>query len=44
MRKIDDSSKEVNDGIAEFERTLRAKGLDTKVKREEADRAVSESL
>ena len=45
MRKIDEATKEVNDGINNFEKTLKSVyGIDAKVKKEEADRAVSESL
>jgi hypothetical protein len=45
MRKVDDANKEVIEGINQFENTLRTTyGIDTKVRKEEADRAVSESL
>jgi len=44
MRKIDDASKEVNDGINQFESTLRNIGINPKVRKEDAERAVSESL
>lgn len=44
VQKIDDSSKEVVDGITQFEKTLRNVGIEPKVKKEDAERAVSESL
>lgn len=44
MRKIDDANKEVHDGITNFEQTLRNKGISVKVSKEEADRAVMDSL
>jgi len=45
LRKIDEASKEVNDGIEQFEKTLKKTyGISTKVDKGEAERAVSESL
>ena len=44
VKKIDESSKEVVDGISQFEKTLKSIGIEPKVKKEEAERAVSESL
>ena len=44
MRKIDFAGKEVNDGIAQFEQTLRNIGINPKVRKDDAERAVSESL
>lgn len=45
MTKIDDATKEVNDGIAQFERTLQKNyGISTKVNKQEAERAVSQSI
>ena len=45
MTKINDATKEVLDGISNFENTLKSKyGIETKVNKEEADRAVSEHL
>jgi hypothetical protein len=40
MGKIDDANKEVNDGINQFEQTLKQIGINPKVRREDADRAV----
>jgi len=34
----------VYDGIAEFEKNLKAKGISTKVKKEDADRAINQTL
>ena len=43
--KIEDATKEVMDGIDNFEKTLRnTYGIETKVKKDDAARAVSESL
>ena len=45
MRKIDHATKEVQDGITNFENTLRTTyGIEPKVRKEDAERAVSESL
>ena len=44
VTKIDDSTKEVMDGINQFEKTLKGLGIEPKVKKDEAERAVSESL
>lgn len=44
MAKISDATKEVHEGISMFEQTLKTIGINPKVRREEADRAVSESL
>lgn len=44
LNKIDEANYEVNDGIAQFEQTLRNIGINPKVRRDEAERAVSESL
>ena len=44
MRKIDFAGKEVNDGIAQFEQTLKNIGINPKVRKDDAERAVSESL
>ena len=44
-KKIDEATKEVHEGIDNFERTLRnTYGIETKVKKEEADKAVQENL
>jgi len=42
--KLDASSKEVHEGIEQFENTLRSNGVNPKVTKEVADRAMSESL
>lgn len=44
MKKIDEASREVNDGIIQFEQTLRSNGINPKVQKEEAERAVSQTL
>jgi hypothetical protein len=45
LTKIDEASKEVNEGIAKFERSLMSTyGISTKVKKADAERAVSESV
>ena len=45
MKKVDEANKEVNDGIDKFEQTLRnTYGIETKVRKDDAERAVSESL
>lgn len=44
VKKIDEANKEVVDGINQFEKTLKAIGIDPKVRKEDAERAVSESL
>ena len=44
MRKIGDANREVADGIGQFEQTLKNIGINPKVRRDDADRAVSESL
>jgi hypothetical protein len=44
MTKINEANKEVVHGIDQFEQTLRKIGIDPKVRKDEADRAVSESL
>jgi hypothetical protein len=44
MRKISEANREVLDGIGQFENTLKNLGINPKVRREDADRAVSESL
>ena len=44
MRKIDEASKEVNEGIDQFEKTLKNLGINPKVRKDDAERAVSESL
>lgn len=45
LKKIEEASKEVTDGISQFEKSLKSNyGISTKVKREDAERAVSESM
>ena len=45
LTKIDEATKEVNEGIAKFEQTLKSTyGISTKVKKADAERAVSESI
>jgi hypothetical protein len=44
MKKINDANTEVNEGIAKFEETLRSRGIQPKVSKEEADKAVNEYL
>ena len=45
LTKIEEASKEVNDGIALFERNLKNNyGIETKVKKQDAERAISESI
>lgn len=45
LTKIDEASKEVNDGISQFEKTLKNNfGIDTKVKKQDAERAVSQNI
>jgi hypothetical protein len=44
MRKVDSASHEVNDGIAEFEKTLKSKGINPRVDKESAELAVTQSL
>ena len=45
MRKVDDANKEVHEGIHQFERTLKdTYGISTKVHKDDAERAVSESM
>jgi len=44
MKKVDESNKEVHEGIENFERTLKNKGINPQLKREEADRLLTESL
>ena len=45
LTKIDQASKELNDGIDKFERSLKTNyGISTKVKKQDAERAVSESI
>lgn len=44
-KKVDEANREVNEGINQFEQTLRATyGIETRVRQDDADRAVSESL
>jgi len=43
-KKIDEANKEVNDGINQFERTLKSMGINPKVRKEDAERAVVENL
>lgn len=44
MTKINEATTEVNQGINQFEQTLRNMGINHKVRKDEAERAVSESL
>ena len=44
MRKVDNANTEVNDGINNFEKTLKSIGINPHLKKQEAERAVSESL
>jgi hypothetical protein len=45
LTKISEANKEVNDGIAQFEKTLKTQyGISTKVKKEDAERAVSQNI
>jgi len=44
MRKVDESNKEVHEGIANFEQTLKNKGISPHLKKDEADKIVAESL
>ncbi len=45
LTKIDEASKEVQDGISQFEKSIKSKyGISTKVKKDEAERAVSMSM
>jgi len=44
MTKINEATTEVNQGINQFEQTLRNMGINPKVRKDEAERAVSESL
>ena len=44
MRKISEANREVLDGINHFEQTLKQIGINPKVRKEDAERAVSESL
>lgn len=44
VTKIDEAGKEVADGISAFENTLKKAGIEPKVRKDDADRAVSESL
>lgn len=45
LTKIDEAAKEVKDGISQFERSLKSNyGISTKVKKQDAERAVSESI
>jgi hypothetical protein len=44
LDKLDAANREVNDGIEQFESTLRSQGIQTKVHKDDATRAVSESL
>lgn len=41
-QKIEEAGKEVHEGISKFETTLQRIGIKTIVKREDADRALSE--
>ena len=44
-KKIDDATKEVHDGIKDFEKNLKnTYGIKTKVNKDDADRAVQENL
>ena len=44
-QKIDDATKEVHEGIDNFEKNLKnTYGIETKVKKDEADRAVRDNL
>lgn len=42
MNKISEANKEVHEGISNFEQTLKKVGIETKVNRDDADRAISE--
>lgn len=45
MNKVDSANKEVHEGIEKFEHTLRTTyGIECKVKKEDAERAVTMSL
>lgn len=44
MKKVDEANKEVHEGIDKFERGLMNQGINPKVKKDEAERAVSEHL
>ncbi len=45
LNKIDEASREVSEGIDKFEKTLKTNyGISTKVKKEDAERAVSQSI
>ncbi|CDW76374.1 sperm flagellar protein 2 [Stylonychia lemnae] len=44
VKKIDEANKEVNDGIGQFEQTLKNIGINPKVRKDDADRAVHEHL
>jgi hypothetical protein len=44
MRKVDEANKEVHEGISNFESTLKRKGINPHVNKDDAERAVSESF
>jgi hypothetical protein len=44
LDKLDSANREVNDGIEQFEQTLRSKGIHTKVDNDTATMAISETL
>lgn len=44
QKKLKEAQDEVQDGIKNFERNLKAQGINTKVSKEQADKAVLETL
>lgn len=44
MGKIEEANKEVNNGIADFEQTLKSKGINTRVNKDEAAQAIINSM
>lgn len=44
LKKVEDANKEVHEGIAAFENTLRQNGIDPNLKKDVAERVVKESF
>lgn len=44
MRKVDEANKEVHEGISNFEQTLKRKGINPHVNKEDAEKAVADSF
>lgn len=44
QKKLQEAQDEVTEGIKDFEKNLKAQGIKTKVTKEEADRAVTDTL